>query len=920
MQVPSAAFRLVTTRWGTLGDLATAAFVIAAVTGVALAVPYETADGYRSLAAMLLANPAAVFFRNLHYWSAQACLLLTLAHVWDRLRVPGERRVSTGVWLRLSLTLPLLAFIMLSGFLLRGDADARQALCIVTEAITQVPLAGPLLATLVFGAAERLDLVYVQHAATATIVVWLFIIEHARRMWPRTPAFAAVLLAASALSLFVSPGLHDGVDPVVKGPWYFLGLQEILHWTPWPLAAVVAGIVSVVAFHALRGLRPDRAARAKIVLLSLVAVYAGLCAVGGFLRGENWTFAPGWPARAGNPVVGFVFASTPDVPLPLPVVMGKPEGCLVCHRGVTGLGDAHRPEAVGCASCHGGDVLTLDKARAHAGMKLIPGNMANAMGSCGQGACHAAVIPRVERSVMATMSGILRVDRAVFGEAAPGDPGKPPHVNELGQSPADTHLRQLCALCHLGAVKTTLGPNDEGTRGGGCNACHLVYSPAALEALRKYEREKAQGAAQAPAVHPALSLDIGNGQCFSCHSRSGRIATSYEGWHELHETPEAAKDPAKRSPQRYRTVEEDRIFERVIPDIHHERGMDCIDCHTSLEVMGDGVAHGSKSAQLRIACEDCHAPAGTRLPTMPATALDPESRRILALRAWPRPASGEHGRTAKGDALINVVIEPSGRPVMIRKRTGEARELKPTARVCVEGRGHEKLSCGSCHTAWAPRCTTCHTSFDKSGTGFDWLAGADVKGEWNEKSGPFVADLPTLGIRRAEMPGGAPRDVVDTFVPGMILTIEKPAHAGSPATSVFRRLYAKIDPHTTRREVRSCKSCHNDPVALGYGRGELRYKRKGASGQWTFKPALPPLPEDGLPADAWIPFLGSRDGMVSTREDVRPFTVEEQRRILFVGACLTCHDGASKVMRDSVRDFKSVVARRSAKCVLPAGT
>ena len=27
---------------------------------------------------MLLVNPAAAFFRNLHYWSGQACLLATL--------------------------------------------------------------------------------------------------------------------------------------------------------------------------------------------------------------------------------------------------------------------------------------------------------------------------------------------------------------------------------------------------------------------------------------------------------------------------------------------------------------------------------------------------------------------------------------------------------------------------------------------------------------------------------------------------------------------------------------------------------------------------------------------------------------------------------------------------------------------------
>jgi hypothetical protein len=275
-------------------------------------------------------------------------------------------------------------------------------------------------------------------------------------------------------------------------------------------------------------------------------------------------------------------------------------------------------------------------------------------------------------------------------------------------------------------------------------------------------------------------------------------------------------------------------------------------------------------------------------------------------------------RTAKGDVLVNVLIDGAGSLRLVRKRTGERREVKPAAPVCVEGRGHFRLSCGSCHTAWAPRCPTCHTSFDATADAYDWIDDADVRGAWNEKAGPFAADLPTLGVRRVAADAAARRDVIDTFVPGMILTIDRNREPGRPSDLVFRRLYARIEPHTTRRDVRSCQSCHSDPVALGYGRGELRYDRTPAGGRWTFTPASPSLPDDGLPADAWIPFLGTRDGMVSTREDVRPFTAEEQRRILRVGACLTCHAPLSAVMRDSVPDFDALLARRSARCVIPA--
>jgi hypothetical protein len=153
----------------------------------------------------------------------------------------------------------------------------------------------------------------------------------------------------------------------------------------------------------------------------------------------------------------------------------------------------------------------------------------------------------------------------------------------------------------------------------------------------------------------------------------------------------------------------------------------------------------------------------------------------------------------------------------------------------------------------------------------------------------------------------------------MILTIDKPAVGSQPPATVFRRLYARIEPHTTRLEARSCKSCHNDPIAIGYGRGDLRFERLPGDGRgrWRFSPASASLPQDSLPADAWIPFLGVRTGMLSTRDDVRPFSVEEQRRILTVRACLTCHAGDSPAMRSSVRGFEAVLARRRPVCLRP---
>ena len=44
----------------------------------------------------------------------------------------------------------------------------------------------------------------------------------------------------------------------------------------------------------------------------------------------------------------------------IPVVLDRREGCLVCHSEVKGFSPAHNPEAIGCFSCHGGNLFSLD--------------------------------------------------------------------------------------------------------------------------------------------------------------------------------------------------------------------------------------------------------------------------------------------------------------------------------------------------------------------------------------------------------------------------------------------------------------------------------------------------------------------------------------------------------------------------------
>ncbi len=269
---------------------------------------------------------------------------------------------------------------------------------------------------------------------------------------------------------------------------------------------------------------------------------------------------------------------------------------------------------------------------------------------------------------------------------------------------------------------------------------------------------------------------------------------------------------------------------------------------------------------------------------------------------------------------------------MVSKNAQKALLLSPSADVCTKDHVHSNLSCSACHTAWAPQCVGCHNEFDKNAQGFDLLENKFVKGEWVEYVGEFFADAPTLGRREGE------NGKIEPAVPGMIMTIDKESFYSShdlkssddssqnDEFSIFHRLYAPVAPHTTSKKGRSCKSCHANSLALGYGRGVLNYVIVNQKGHWEFTPKFSIRSEDSLPEDAWIRFsLNSSDDfkssdeyVYSTRTDFRPFTLEEQKKILSVGACLNCHDENSEIILQSLNQpFEKYLEKISNECILP---
>jgi len=311
---------------------------------------------------------------------------------------------------------------------------------------------------------------------------------------------------------------------------------------------------------------------------------------------------------------------------------------------------------------------------------------------------------------------------------------------------------------------------------------------------------------------------------------------------------------------------------------------------------------------VKITCANCHAAGAT--PAREFSQLDAETQQIAAMRKLNEPGRKFVVAASNSAAYPNVYLADDARPRVLLIETGQILQPKPAAAVCAAPM-HSRLQCGACHSAWAPQCITCHTSFDSKAEAWDYLSAKYVKGAWQEESANLESDAPALGVERKTSPNGGVFDQVTTFVPGMILDLQD-----ATRNKRFKRLYAPSSPHTISAKSRDCRSCHSNPVALGYGRGRLQYVVNGKTGEWCFTPAFPAA-QDGLPQDAWIAFLREPAQQATTRENARPFSLDEQRRILLVGACLSCHSEKEPRVAEAFTDFAHCGSKLSPQCRLP---
>jgi ubiquinol-cytochrome c reductase cytochrome b subunit len=225
---------------------------VSLLSGIVVGLQYDYLHSFYSTASLDLLAPYGRFFRSLHFFSSQFFFFFCCFHL---LAVYEKTRSYSKVeWLRLIAGLPLILLLLFTGYILRGDNTGYSAGMIAENILQAIPAIGPPLNDLLFSfTGSGLRRVYLHHVITLDLLFLVLVWNHLRIY--RIKVGDHLLLVASLLifSVFVSAPFEPdrlGIT-YIAGPWFFLGLQELLRYLPPLVAGVgVPGLFLIALFSA----------------------------------------------------------------------------------------------------------------------------------------------------------------------------------------------------------------------------------------------------------------------------------------------------------------------------------------------------------------------------------------------------------------------------------------------------------------------------------------------------------------------------------------------------------------------------------------------------------------------------------------------------------------------------------------------
>lgn len=538
---------------------------------------------------------------------------------------------------------------------------------------------------------------------------------------------------------------------------------------------------------------------------------------------------------------------------PAPAGAPAPNGCLACHSGIE---EMHPEAGLSCVDCHGGDAGATSQSAAHVKPPATrvedervlplerdlawlqfqnPMDLRVVARTCGT--CHEDACANLRVSLHGTTAGHLsdgyyemglsreRGGRyGVFAESRAPLPGGavkellqvPPFQDRLPRDELATHYTDLprkeCMQCHLWsqgrAVRGRVG-FDGDYRGAGCAACHVRY---ALDGLSQSGDAAARHSEPGHPREHRMTAAPTTETCSTCHYGDASIGLHFRGLSQLPpNAPGGPEIPGTTSQLLNRAfyLDDPAI---VPPDVHHQKGMHCIDCHTLADVMGDGRMHGQMEHAVEISCSACHG-TFTEVSTLvtergtPLEHLRREGERVIL-------TSKVDGREHDVPQVAHLV-DP-GHDAFSREA---ARAMTSV---------HESLECYACHAGWNVNLLGFHFSRQEQLTQLDLLSGKRTPGRVTTQEKVF-ATWKSFYLGKNERGAWAPYltgfstmgSVTDAEGKLVLDQVMPVTAAGLSGMTMIHH-----QPHSTRPTARTCVECHRSPATFGLGSANFRLARQ----------------------------------------------------------------------------------------------
>lgn len=215
---------------------------LSVVSGLVVALQYDPANPFYSAGVVELLAPFGRFWRSCHFYSSQLFFLFSLLHLAAIVLDRGDQKMASPKWLLLAGSVPASLLLLFTGYVLRGDATGEAAGVIAENITLAIPVIGKFLNSVLFAIeAEGMKRVYANHLIGLGVGWGICCWDHLRR-YRVSPGQHSLLLAGLVLFSFLVAAPMEparlGVSHI-QGPWFFLGLQELLrHLDP-----LVAGVL-----------------------------------------------------------------------------------------------------------------------------------------------------------------------------------------------------------------------------------------------------------------------------------------------------------------------------------------------------------------------------------------------------------------------------------------------------------------------------------------------------------------------------------------------------------------------------------------------------------------------------------------------------------------------------------------------------